>query len=110
MACSERHEHFDHEPSLNNYCACLSAAGNIGAAFMYSAVPEDKTLQIISPIGTKHYQHDIIRYLPKSQDSCGCGGMLFTATRAQVVPAHRHTRAFLSEAILWLHSKAYGRI
>jgi hypothetical protein len=48
MASSECHELFGHNPSPNNYCACLSAAGNIGAAFMYSAVPEDKTLQIIS--------------------------------------------------------------
>jgi hypothetical protein len=48
MACSKRHERFDHERSLNNYCACLSAAGNIGAAFIYSALPKDKTLQIIS--------------------------------------------------------------
>jgi hypothetical protein len=30
--------------------------------------------------GTKQYQNGILIYLPESQDKCGSGGMLFTAT------------------------------
>jgi hypothetical protein len=31
-------------------------------------------------------------YLPKSQANCGSGGMLFTATRAQMAPPHGYRR------------------
>jgi hypothetical protein len=39
-----------------------------------------------APSWYKHYQNDIIRYLLKSQDNCGSGGLLVKATRAQMAP------------------------
>jgi hypothetical protein len=47
LACSECHELFNHEASRNNYCACLSAAGN-KAEFMYSVFAVVKMLQFNS--------------------------------------------------------------
>jgi hypothetical protein len=55
--------------------------------------------------GTKYYQNNI-RYLPESKGNCGSGGMLFSATRAQMAPPHRFRQASDSEAI-WLHPEEY---
>jgi hypothetical protein len=38
--------------------------------------------------GTKHYQNDIIRYLPESQLNCDSGGMPPMAIGAQAAPSH----------------------
>jgi hypothetical protein len=59
--------------------------------------------------GTKHYQNGIIMYLPESQDNCGSGGMLFTATRAQMAPPHRYRQPSVSGSI-WSSPGAYGRL
>jgi hypothetical protein len=47
LACSERHELFNHEASQGNYGACLSAAGN-KADFLFSAFADVQMLQFNS--------------------------------------------------------------
>jgi hypothetical protein len=108
LACSQCHELFNHEASQSNYGACLSAAGD-KAEFLYSAFADVKMLQFNSLTGTKHYQNGIIIYLPESQDNCGSGGMLFTATRAQMAPPHGYRQPSVSDSI-WSLPSAYGRL
>jgi hypothetical protein len=58
------------------------------------------------------YQHDqngIIIYLPESQDNCGSGGMLFTATRAQMAPPPGYRQPSVSDSI-WSSPGVYGRL
>jgi hypothetical protein len=42
-------------------------------------------------------------YLPESQDNCGSGGMLFTATRAQMAPPHGYRQTFTLRSIHSAH-------
>jgi hypothetical protein len=85
LACGKRHELLNHEASQRNYRACLSAAGD-EAEFMCSAFADVKMLQLLP--GTKHYQNDIVRCVPESQDNCNSGDMPPMATGAQVAPPH----------------------
>jgi hypothetical protein len=59
--------------------------------------------------GTTHYQNGIIIYLPESQVNCGSGGMLLTATRAQMAPPHGYRQPSVSGSI-WSSPGAYGRL
>jgi hypothetical protein len=60
--------------------------------------------------GTNHYQNGIISYLPESQDNCGSGGMLFTATRAEMAPLHRYRQTSTNGSIWTRSGTTYGRI
>jgi hypothetical protein len=53
---------------------------------------------------TKHYQNDIIRYLPESQDKRASGGLRSLAIGAQMAPPRRYRQASIAEA-KWLPSE-----
>jgi hypothetical protein len=59
--------------------------------------------------GTEHYWNGIIICLPESQDSCGSGGVLFTATRAQMASPHGYRQPSVLGSI-WSLPGAYKRI
>jgi hypothetical protein len=83
FACCECHELLNHKASQSNSCAGLSAASD-EAEFLCFAFAET-TMQELRT-GTKHYQNDIVRWLPESQDNCDSGGMSPMAIGAQVAP------------------------
>jgi hypothetical protein len=62
-----------------------------------------------APKGAKDCQNDVIRYLPQRQGNCDSGGMLYSATQAQMAPPPGYRRISVSGAI-WHPEKEYGRI
>jgi hypothetical protein len=75
-------DYFNHAAS--NFGACFSAAGN-NFCFPHLLMLKcynSTALNWYQTLSEWHYH----TYLPESQDNCGSGGMLFTATRAQMAP------------------------
>jgi hypothetical protein len=111
LACSECHELFNHEASLRNYGACLSAASD-EEEFRPSAFADVKMLQFHSSLLVPTIFRMALSYMPerqaKSQNNCGSGGMLYTATRAQMAPPHGYRQPSFLDSI-WSLPGAHGR-
>jgi hypothetical protein len=102
---------FNHEASQSNYGGCLSAAGD-KAEFLYSAFADVKMPQFNSSYMVPNIIGMVVSYICQKAN-CGSnqnsGGMLFTATRAKMVPPHGYRQPSVSGSI-WSPPVAYGRI
>jgi hypothetical protein len=107
LACSECHGLFNQEAEQSNCGACLGAASGKAEFFVFRFCRcSNATIQQLLT-GTKRYQNGIIIYLPESQDNRGFGGMLFTATQAQMAPPHGSRQPSVSDYI-WSSPGTYG--
>jgi hypothetical protein len=108
LACSERHERFNHKPLQSNYGACLSAAGD-KAEFLYSAFADAKMPQFNGSYLVPNIIRTALSYICQKAKTIVVLVVCCFATRAQMASPHGCRQPSASDSI-WSSPGAYGRL